>query len=338
MRPRRCWKAPRAGAGGHGQPKPGHPSRATPTTAPRGATKGTLPYKKNNTVICTIQPLGNFNKSVTNHQSSRAPERSGEHPGGTGQAAARALGTHLGSRSWVTESQTLGFTLGFRENRRLQRERETQRAGGRSGAACSRGSAERRHSGLRGSSSQLPTAGAGAGPRQISARGQDAEAHGREEVRLGARKPHPEPLPHPNPAPSHCSPAAPLWGKPPRFPKTAQHKSPPQAVMLQTQTPLPPPHAGCCRPDVTTPGCYEGKKPHTGLGSSTAPDPPAPRVGAESPSSSSGPSKAPCLSFPIAPRSARRSSLQLPGTIYDFWSGATAKPRGCTQVSRCAPK
>lgn len=157
-------------------------------------------------MICTIQPLGNFNRSVTNHQSSRAPERSREHPGGTGQAAARALCTRPCSRSRVTESQTLGFTLGFRESCRLQRGRETQRAGGRSGATCSRGSAERRHSGLRGSGSQLPTAGAGAGPQQISARGQDAEAHGREEVRLRARKPHPEPLPHPKPAPSRCSP------------------------------------------------------------------------------------------------------------------------------------
>lgn len=153
---------------------------------------------------------------------------------------------------------------------------------------------------------------------------------------------HANPILSPFPIQTQPHPAAPL--QPPfgenhhDSPKLPSTNPPPQAVMLQTQTPLPPPHAGCCRPDVTTPGCYEGKKTHTGLGSSTAPDPPAPRVGAESPFSSSGPSKAPCLSFPIAPRSARRSSLQLPGTIYDFWSGATTKPRGCTQVSRCAPK
>lgn len=115
---------------------------------------------------------------------------------------------------------------------------------------------------------------------------------------------HANPILSPFPIQTQPHPAAPL--QPPfgenhhDSPKLPSTNPPPQAVTLHTQTPLPPPHAGCCRPDVTTPGCYEGKKPHTGLRSSTVPDPPAPRVGAESPSSSSGPSKSPCLSFPIA--------------------------------------
>lgn len=90
---------------------------------------------------------------------------------------------------------------------------------------------------------------------------------------------HANPIPSPFPIQSQPHPAAPqaggwspaalLWGKPPRFPKTAQHKSP--------STCRDAPHPD---PATTTPhrllqtrqhrGATRGEKTYTRLGSSTA--------------------------------------------------------------------